>query len=145
PGGVDIAAMVSFSCRLSGAARRTPATTSTAAATGSAALGTALRPRTSVAAAIVRMGKRGKIRDRRHARWIDHDSALQAGACAFAANLVLVAQRDVNDAPFAAVHGIETEHRPGAFHLIRRGKRADPQLLNAQRPIIVGVEGDARV
>ncbi len=51
----------------------------------------------------------------------------------------------MNDAPLAAVHGAEVEWPPGLLHSVRRGGRAQPQLLDAQQPVIIGVEAQPGV
>jgi hypothetical protein len=66
-------------------------------------------------------------------------------ARAFAPQVGFVPQRNMNDAPLAAVHRVEAERRSGALHLFRRSQRTQAQLFDAQRPVIVCVEGNARM
>ena len=46
----------------------------------------------------------------------------------------------MNDAPFAAAHGIEVERGVRALHLFGGGQRAHAQFFDAQQPVVVGVE-----
>jgi hypothetical protein len=48
-------------------------------------------------------------------------------------------------AALAAVHRIKPERRPGVLDLFRGGTGADPQFFDAQRAVIVRIEGNARM
>ncbi len=66
-------------------------------------------------------------------------------AHALAAHFGLVAQRQVQDAALAAVHGAEVERLAGALDALGGGQRAHAQFLDAQHAVIVGVEAHARM
>src|SRR5271169_1290286 len=68
-----------------------------------------------------------------------------AGAGALAAKLVLVAQCDVQYAALAAVHRVEPERSARVLDFFGGGVGADPQLFDAERAVIVRVEGYARM
>jgi hypothetical protein len=91
------------------------------------------------------MHRSRRFRKRWHARGIDDDSPLRTRAETFAADVILVAQRNVDDAALAAVHGIEAERRSGSLDLVGRGEGAHPQFLDAQSPVVICVEGDSRM
>ena len=58
---------------------------------------------------------------------------------------MLIAQRNVDDAALAAVHGVEAKRRSGSLDLVGRGEGTHSQFLDAQSPIVIGVEGDSRM
>jgi hypothetical protein len=58
---------------------------------------------------------------------------------------MLIPQRNVQNPALTAVHRVEAEWRTGVLDLFGGGARADPQLLDPQGPIIVRVEGYARM
>jgi len=58
---------------------------------------------------------------------------------------MLVAQRNVDHAAFAAVQGIEPEWRAGVFDLFGSRLSADAQFFDAQSAVVIRVERDARV
>ena len=64
---------------------------------------------------------------------------------ALASHRGFAAQRKVDDPPLPAVHGIETERLSGTLHLLRRRHGAQPQFLDAQQAVVVGVEGNPRM
>jgi len=51
----------------------------------------------------------------------------------------------MDDAALAAAHGVEEERCVGALHLLGGGKGAHAQLFHAQKPVIIGVEGNQRM
>jgi hypothetical protein len=61
-------------------------------------------------------------------------------ADALAAHFGLIAQRQVQDAPLATVHGAEVERHVRLLDAFGGGLRAHAQLLNAQHAMVVGVE-----
>ncbi len=68
-----------------------------------------------------------------------------SGTRALAAQFVFIAQSDVDHAPLSAVQRIEPERGARVLHFFGSGQRADAQFFDAQRPIVVRVERDARV
>jgi hypothetical protein len=56
-----------------------------------------------------------------------------------------VAQDKVNDAAFAAVHGVELKRHAGLQDFLCRRRRAHAQLFDAQKPVIVSIEADSRM
>ena len=91
------------------------------------------------------MHRSGRFGQRWHTGRVNDHPALRTRAKAFAAYVVLVSQRNVNDAALAAVHRVEAEWRSGPLDLISRREGAHPQFLDAQSPVIVGVERDSRM
>lgn len=67
------------------------------------------------------------------------------GAGALAAELLFVAQGDVENAALSAVHRVEPEWRARVFHFFGGGADADPQFLDPEGAVIVGIEGNARM
>jgi hypothetical protein len=80
-----------------------------------------------------------------HAGRVNNDSAIRACAGAFAAQFRFIPQGDVDDAALAAVHRIKAEGLTRRFHFIGRDLRGHAELFDAQRAIVVGIEGDARM
>src|SRR6516225_6704367 len=150
PSGVEIAAIVSFRfivaqaplvrsgwpARMVLTPRRSAAIPRTAPATASAGAA-----RTS--AAPLRREIPRRFGQAGHPRRIDHHLPRGPGSEALAPHLGFAAQRHVDDSALAAVHRVETERLPGPLYLFRRRHRAEPQLLDAQQPVVVGVERDA--
>lgn len=64
-------------------------------------------------------------------------------AQALAAQILVVAQYEVNDAPFAAVHRIELERNASFANFFGGRSRAHAQLFDTQQPVIIGVEANA--
>jgi len=75
----------------------------------------------------------------------DYHLANRAHAHAFAAHFSFAAQREMDDAPLAAVHGAEVERLAGFLDTLGRGEGAHAQLFDAQNAIVVGVKTDARM
>ena len=69
------------------------------------------------------------------------------GACARAltAQRGFVAKRDVEHAALATVHRIKAEGLARILYLFGDGSGAQAKLFDAQRAVIVGVEGNARM
>src|SRR5579864_816025 len=137
PGGVEMATMVSRGCRT-----LRPA----AAATASAEWRTASPSSRRTIAARRRAGARRTNRFRqRHADRQHHHLAKWTGASALAADLGLLAETQMNDAPLTAVHRIEVEWPARLLHLLGGGHGAQPQLLDAHHAVIVRVEAQSRM
>jgi len=128
---------------LAGTARAAVSTWAAAVSTRATVAGTGAaiaRGRPAIVPAVaLRRGWRG-VGQRRHTGGINHHVPEWPGAGALAAEFLLVAQGDVENAALAAVHRIEPEWRTRVLHLFRSGAGADPQFLNPQRPLIVGIE-----
>jgi len=86
----------------------------------------------SAAMATGNMHRSGRFGQRWHTGRVNDHPALRTRAKAFAAYVVLVSQRNVNDAALAAVHRVEAEWRSGPLDLISRREGAHPQFLDAQ-------------
>lgn len=71
--------------------------------------------------------------------------AVTAEAGAFAAEPSFIAERDMDDATFPAVHGVEAERLAGVLHFFGGGVGAETNFGYAERTVIVGIEGQARV
>src|SRR5579864_698036 len=69
---------------------------------------------------------RRRFRQARHAGRIDHHLAEPAMPGALTAYRALVAQRQVDDTPLPAVHGIEFERNARAFHFFSGRNRTQP-------------------
>ena len=98
--------------------------------------------------AVLRVSFRAGLRwfgQARHGRGIDDHVPLRTPAQAFAAHSRVVAQRDMNHAALAAVHGIELEILSRAVDFLGRRQRAQAQFLDAQHAVIVGIEGKLAV
>ena len=88
------------------------------------------------------MHRSGRLGQGRHSSRIDDNAALWAGAEAFTSDRLLIAERDVNHAALAAVHGIEAERCSRTLDFIGGCESAHPQLFDSERAIIVRIEGD---
>ena len=102
-------------------------------------------PRPSKRSIAPRKSRLRRIRQTCHPRRIHHDMPISARAARLAAQIGFIPQRQVDHAAFAAVHRIEAERVPRALHLLRHRRGAQPQFLDAQRAIVVGIERNARV
>ncbi len=125
-----------------------PVATSTAVASIAArraARSTVVRTRPVVDGAARRLEAARGLGKAGHSGGVNHHVAARTGAAAFAAHGRFIAQRQVDDAALAAVHGVETEMLAGTLHPVGGGHRAEPQLFDAQQAVIVGIEGNARM
>ena len=80
-----------------------------------------------------------------HVGWDDDDGAHGSGTDAFAAKFLFFTQGQMDNAAFAAGHGIEVEGHVGALHLFGSDDGAHAQVFDAQQTIVVGIEGDERM
>lgn len=64
---------------------------------------------------------------------------------AFTAKFGFIAQRDMDDAAFPAIHRVEPERLGCVLHLFSGGIRAETQFRNAKHPEIVGIERKPRM
>ncbi len=133
---LETAAAVPVSAR----ATRTPA--GTTATVASSAKGTAvpgsviLRTRTR---------RTNRLRQNFQVRGNHHDLPYRTFAHALAPHVRFIAQRQVQNAPFTAVHGAEVERHARFLDAFRCGLRAHAQLLNPQHTMIVGIETQERM
>lgn len=152
--------MVSFSCNARGygseeLVARASATTAGASTTGTSTAIAAASTVSTISAftdsfrrtAEARRAERRRrsFGERRHAGRIDDDAAERAGAGAFTAELSFVAERDVDDAALAAVHGREAEGLAGGFDAFGCDLRGHAKFFDAEGAVIVGVEGNPRM
>ncbi len=71
--------------------------------------------------------------------------AVAAKAGALTTKLGLIAQRDVDNAAFAAVHGVEAEGLGGTLYFFRGNSGAHAELRDAQHAEVIGIEGEPRM
>lgn len=64
---------------------------------------------------------------------------------ALAAQILVIAQHEVDDAPLAAVHRIELERDACLANFFRSRSSAHAQLFDPQKPVIIGVEANPRM
>jgi len=95
---------------------------------GAAIAGRAWTAIAEISAAMVtgNLDRSGRFGQRWHTGRVNNDPALRTRAKAFAAYVVLVSQRDVNDAALAAVHRVEAEWRSGPLDFVSRREGAHP-------------------
>lgn len=125
------------------------ATVSIPAAAGTGSTPAAVVSAVSPAVALARPPRRRRrwwwLRQRWHARRVDHHVAVRSSAGTLAAEIGRVAKRQVNDPALSARHWVEAEGIPSLPDLLGYRQRADAKLFLPQQPVVVGVEAEESV